>query len=246
MINNRFNVVYHQTLGSIINLFYLCKNNLFLKKKHLIHIYIKLKKSIMFYQLIQDYTHHGGSIKKLTTIPKGTLISKEPFREQKDMEYTTVSYGNHSGYYLSKEIVESNIEFFKKLTESEFERELLILEFKNILYKTNETLSIEEIYNIVDSVFKERDEEPDPGEEFLKRLEEIDRTTQPFQSYQPVSNPYDIKCHCGNDGSQPCWSTSCPKRIHITYGTGTKPNGNSYWTISSTIHTINDKENNDQ
>jgi hypothetical protein len=207
----------------------------------------------MFYQLLQDYTHHGGTIKKLTTIPKGTLVSKEPFREQKDMEYITVSYGNHSGYYLSKDVVESNKEFFKEITEEEFEKELLTLEFKNILYKTNETLSIEEIYNIVDSVFKEKDEEPDPREEFLKKLEEInkemektiERNTQPFQPYHPIPNPYNSKCHCGNDGTQPCWSTACPKRIHITYGTGTKPNENPCWTSSSTIHIINKKETND-
>lgn len=208
----------------------------------------------MFYILLKDYTHHGGTIKKLTTIPKGTLISKEPFREQKDMEYITVSYGNQSGYYLSKDIVESNTEFFKKLTEEEFEKELLTLEFKNVLYKTNETLSIKEIYDIVDSIFKEKAEEPDTKEEFLKKLEEInkemektiDRNTPPFQPYNPLPNPYNTKCHCGNDGSQPCWSTACPKRIIITYGTsGTKPIENPVWTTSATIHIINKNETND-
>jgi hypothetical protein len=93
---------------------------------------IKLKnKSIMFYLLLKDYTHHGGTIKKLKTISKGTLISKEPFRETVGLEYVTVSHGNQEGYYLSKEVVENNPEFFKKLTEQEFDKFVAIEKFKN-------------------------------------------------------------------------------------------------------------------
>lgn len=44
--------------------------------------------------------------------------------------------------------------------------------------------------------------------------------TMPYQPYipqQPYNNqPY---CHCGNDGTKPCWSTACPKRIVVTYTT---------------------------
>ncbi len=209
----------------------------------------------MFYILLTDYTHHGGTIKKLKTIPKGTLISKEPFRETVGLEYVTVGHGNQEGYYLSKEVVENNPEFFKKLTEQEFDKFVAIEKFKNDLWLANEHISIEEIYEIVNEAFVEMEEEPDPKEEFLKRLEEIqkeaekiaERNTPIFQPYQPLPNPYNSKCHCGNDGTQPCWSTACPKRIIITYGTGTgDPNPGNFWTVTSTIHNTNKKENNDR
>ena len=224
---------------------------------------IKLKnKSIMFYLLLKDYTHHGGTIKKLKTIPKGTLISREPFRETVGLEYVTVTIGfkgtTTGGYYLSKEVVENNPEFFKKLTEQEFDKFIAIEKFKNDLWSANEHISIEEIYEIVNEAFVEMEEEPDPKEEFAKKMEEIkkemerviERNTppfQPFQPYHPLPNPYNAKCHCGNDGTQPCWSTACPKRIIITYGTGTgSPNPGNFWTVTSTINNTNKKENNDR
>jgi|LakMenEpi03Aug12_release.lakeMendotaPanAssembly.Ray.scaffolds.fasta_scaffold392905_2 hypothetical protein len=217
---------------------------------------IKLKnKSIMFYLLLKDYTHHGGTIKKLKTIPKGTLLSKEPFRENVGLEYVTVGHGNQEGYYLSKEVVENNPEFFKKLTEHEFNKFIAIEKFKNDLWLANEHISIEEIYEIVNEAFIEMEEEPDPREEFVKKMEEIqkemekvvERNTLPFQPFHPLPNPYNAKCHCGNDGTQPCWSTACPKRIIITYGTGTgDPNPGNFWTVTSTIHNTNKKENNDR
>ena len=102
------------------------------------------------------------------------------------------------------------------------------------------------------------EEEPDPREEFVKKMEEIqkemekvvERNTppfQPFQPYHPAPNPYNAKCHCGNDGTQPCWSTACPQRIVISYGTSSGyPSFNPTWTVSTTIHNINKNENNDQ
>ena len=40
-------------------------------------------------------------------------------------------------------------------------------------------------------------------------------TPYPTQPYIPPYNvPY---CSCGNDGTKPCWSTSCPKRLIVTY-----------------------------
>jgi hypothetical protein len=227
------------------------------REKHLGKNNIKIKnKYTMFYLLLQDYTHHGGTIKKLKTISKGTLITKEPFRETEGLEYITVGHGNQDGYYLSKLIVENNPEFFKKLTEEEFNKIVVVEEFKNSIYLVNEVLSIEEIYDILNETFVEKEEEPDPKEEFLKRLEEIqkemekvaDRNTPPFNP-MPFIPLHEMKnkCHCGNDGTTPCWSTQCPKRIHITYGTGgsgTHPT--TFWTTSYTINNTNKKENNDQ
>jgi hypothetical protein len=183
----------------------------------------------MFYELIQDYTHHGGTIKRLQTIPKGTLVLKEPFNNEPGFEYSTVSYGDYDGYFLSKEIVENNPEFFRELSEEEYEKTIATLEFKNAIVEANQNLSVIEIYDAVTETFEDKTKEPDPKETFkllLKRLQEEKEkakeiSSPPFQPYQPLPNPYNAKCHCGNDGTQPCWSTACPKRIIITYGTGT-------------------------
>jgi hypothetical protein len=209
----------------------------------------------MFYLLLKDYTHHGGTIKKLKTIPEGTLISKEAFREKLGLEYITIGHGNQEGFYLSKEVVENNPEFFKKLTEQEFNKFIAIEKFKNDLYLANEYIPTNEIQDIVRDTLQLKSEEPDPREEFLKRLEEIqkeaekiaDRNTIPFTPFPTMPLPeYNNKCHCGNDGTTPCWSTACPKRIIITYGTGTRtPNPGMFWTSSYTINNTN-KKNNDQ
>jgi len=227
------------------------------REKHLVENNIKLKnKSIMFYLLLKDYTHHGGTIKKLKTIPKGTLLSKEPFRETVGLEYITIGHGNLEGYYFSKDVVENNPEFFKKLTEQECNKFVAIEKFKNDLYLISEHLAIEEIYEILDETFVEREEEPDPKEEFLKKLEEIKKEAEkiaerntPFNPF-PIPNQtqpfkYDNVCPCGNDGTKPCWSTACPKRIIITYGIGT-PEPGMFWTSSYTINNINKEENNDR
>jgi len=46
-------------------------------------------------------------------------------------------------------------------------------------------------------------------------------TTWPYQPYTPPQpNPYNGPiCHCGNDGTKPCYSTACPSRIIVTYTT---------------------------
>ena len=46
-------------------------------------------------------------------------------------------------------------------------------------------------------------------------------TTHPYQPYCPPQPPYynGPTCHCGNDGTKPCWSTACPSRIVVTYTT---------------------------
>ena len=208
----------------------------------------------MFYELIQDYTHHGGTVKRLETIPKGTLVVKEPFNDEPGFEYSTVSYGDYDGYFLSKEVVENNPQFFRELSEEEYEKTIATLEFKNAIVEANQNLSVIEIYNAVNETFEDKTKEPDPKETFkllLKRLQEEKekakelRSSPPFQPHTPYIPPYNNLCHCGNDGTKPCWSTQCPKRIHITYGTGTKPMENPCWTTSSTIHTINKNETND-
>ena len=209
----------------------------------------------MFYELLQDYTHHGGSIKKLKTIPKGTLVSKEPFREEKGYEYITASYGNHSGFFLSKEIVEGNPEFFKKLNEKEYQTILSSLELKNAIHKASEFLSVKDMQDLVRDTLQLKSEEPDPKEEFIELLqilqEEIEKNT--YEEYLKFPNlglnetlPKQEPCHCGNDGTKPCWSTACPQRLIISYGTGSgNPSFNPTWTVSTTIHNINKKENND-
>jgi hypothetical protein len=46
-------------------------------------------------------------------------------------------------------------------------------------------------------------------------------TTWPYQPYTPPQpNHYNgPTCHCGNDGTKPCYSTACPSRIVVTYTT---------------------------
>lgn len=60
--------------------------------------------------------------------------------------------------------------------------------------------------------------------QWKKLKEELENTSPP----PPPSNPFPIyptfpdytqNCPCGNNGTQPCWSTACPKRIIVTYGT---------------------------
>jgi glycerol-3-phosphate cytidylyltransferase len=42
--------------------------------------------------------------------------------------------------------------------------------------------------------------------------------TQPLVPYTPYKSPYEVPyCTCGNDGTKPCWSTACPKRLIVTY-----------------------------
>ena len=41
-----------------------------------------------------------------------------------------------------------------------------------------------------------------------------------LKNTQPLPNPYkDITCFCGNNGSTPCFSVSCPRRVFIKYET---------------------------
>lgn len=211
----------------------------------------------MFYQLLQDYTHHGGTIKNLSTIPKGTLISREPFREIKDMEYVSCSYGEKPSMYLSAEVVENNPKFFKKLTEEEYTKLLTKLKLKNSIYEYSEVLEIKDFYDILDEVFVEKPEIVDEKAEFEKKFKEFQEAIEEHAKKNPIPFPnipipnqtqpfkYDNVCPCGNDGTKPCWSTACPKRIIITYGTGTPPKG-MFWTTSMTIHNINKDENNDR
>ena len=213
----------------------------------------------MFYKLLQDYTHHGGTVKRLVTIPKGTLVTKEPFTDEPGFEYTTVSYGDHDGYFLSQEVVENNTEFFKELSEEEYEKSITILEFKNAVIEAHQNLSVIEIYDAVTETFEDKAKEPDPKEEFKKlmkilqdEIEEINKVDPmeflKFPNLRPNETlPKMEKCHCGNDGTKPCWSTACPQRLNISYGTGSSnASFNPTWTVSTTIHNINKNENNDQ
>lgn len=214
----------------------------------------------MFYKLLQDYTHHGGTIKRLVTIPKGTLVTKEPMiADEKGFEYSTVSYGDYDGYFLMKEVVENNPEFFRELSKEEYTKAIANLEFKNAVVEASESLSVIEIYDAVTETFEDKAKEPDPTEEFKKlmkilqdEIEEINKVdhTELLKFPNLIPNetlPKMEKCHCGNDGTKPCWSTACPQRLIISYGTGS-PNAsfNPTWTVSTTIHNINKNENNDQ
>ena len=206
----------------------------------------------MFYQLLLDYTHHGGQIKNLSIIPKGTLISKEPFRETTGMEYVSCSYGDSASMYLSAEVVENNPKFFKKLTEEEYLKILTKLKLKNKLYQYNEILTIEEMYDVFNEAFVEI--QLDPKEEFRKRMKELTEMIKdkneiqtPFSPNQTMPLIHNNICHCGNDGTKPCFSTGCPRRIIISYGSGTAPHtGSTVCTYSYTINNRNNKENNDR
>jgi hypothetical protein len=211
----------------------------------------------MFYELLQDYTHHGGTIKNLTTIPKGTLISREPFREIKNLEYSSCSYGEKPSMFLSAEVVENNPTFFKKLTEEEYTKALTKLKLKNTIYEFSEILEIKDFYDILDEVFVEKPQMLEEKELFEEQFRKFQEAIEEHISQTPLHFPnlipndtYPImeKCHCGNDGTKPCWSTACPQRIIISYGgNGTGPSTiHPTWTVTATIHNINNKENNDQ
>jgi hypothetical protein len=216
----------------------------------------------MFYELIQDYTHHGGTIKRLVTIPKGTLVTEEPITgrtDEKGFEYSTVSYGDYDGYFLMKEVVENNPEFFRELSREEYTKAMAILEFKNAIIEASESLSVIEIYDAVTETFQAKAEEPDPKEEFKKLMKILQDEMEDINKVDPTellkfpnlipneTFPKQEPCHCGNDGTKPCWSTACPQRIVISYGTSSGyPSFNPTWTVSTTIHNINKNENNDQ
>jgi hypothetical protein len=222
----------------------------------------------MFYKLLQDYTHHGGTIKRLVTIPKGTLVTKEPSSERTDekgFEYSTVSYGDYDGYFLMKEVVENNPEFFRELSKEEYTKAMVTLEFKNSIIEASESLSVIEIYDAVTETFQAKEENPEPIEEFKKQMDDIlsNEFCKTLMDEINKVNPTELlkfpnlipnetlpkmeKCHCGNDGTKPCWSIQCPQRLIITYSTGSSnASFNPTWTVSTTIHNINKNENNDQ
>jgi len=191
------------------------------------------------YITIRDYTHHGGTTTKLTNIPSGTLVVEEKvLADNPGMEYKTCGIGDDPQFYLSAEIVTNSPQFFKELTYDEFLREIAKREVINIcevhLAKGLSPQVIidfikEHYFSAVDSAKPE-----EPVKEFegiLKGLKEIieeakNKPTQnpfigaPYVPLYPNHNTYP-SCHCGNDGSKPCWSTACPKQVRITYGTTT-------------------------
>jgi hypothetical protein len=195
------------------------------------------------YITIKDYTHHGGTTTKLTNIPSGTLVVEEKvLADNPDMEYKTCGIGDDPQFYLSAEIVENSPQFFKELTYDEFLREIAKREVINIcevhLAKGLSPQIIidfikEHYFSAVDSAKPE-----EPVKEFegiLKGLKEIieDAKSKPVQNpfigapYVPLypnHNQYPT-CHCGNDGTKPCWSTACPNQLKITYGTTTTTTG---------------------
>jgi len=77
----------------------------------------------------------------------------------------------------------------------------------------------------------------------LEKLNELEKAKQSHTNPQvyPPSNPYinpynNNQCPCGNNGTQPCYSIACPKRLIVTYcGTTSDPNGGWVRTTTSQI-----------
>ena len=86
-------------------------------------------------------------------------------------------------------------------------------------------------------------------ERLLEKLNELEKSKQShinppvYPPSNPYINPYNNQCPCGNNGTQPCYSIACPKRLIVTYrGTTQNPNGGWAHTTTSQIK----PENNDK
>jgi len=193
------------------------------------------------YITIKDYTHHGGTTTKLTNIPSGTLIVEEKvLADNPGMEYKTCGIGDDAQFYLSAAIVENSPEFFLELKYDEFLREVAKREIINICeVHLAKGIGPQEIIDFIQehyfaAVAYEKPAEPvKEFEGILKGLKEIIEEAKNTQVVNPfIGAPYPNRhispypgiyptCHCGNTGLQPCWSTACPNRVRITYGTTT-------------------------
>jgi len=97
----------------------------------------------------------------------------------------------------------------------------------------------------------EKEKEEDEIDEIKKWIEEQlkkmggKENTKSFPSYPsfPSLPQYNqFYCHCGNDGSKPCLSTACPKRIIVTYGIGTGDPLPNHFTTTTSVFTIKNRD----
>jgi hypothetical protein len=226
----------------------------------------------MYYRLNKNYTHHGGTTVKLTEIKEGTLLFLD-VRAKRGYEYITVSYGEDSVYYLSSDIVENNSSYFEKISEEEFESIVAKIEFKNeVKIHIDKGLTYEDAMNCIEEAFDEDWDKiiPEPNDALIEALDQYTQGVEDAYDYDklakklleklndlekakqspvnppinPYINPYNNnQCPCGNNGTQPCYSIACPKRLIVTYcGTTQNPNGGWSNTTTSQIK----PENNDK
>lgn len=179
----------------------------------------------MYYRLKKSYTHHGGSEVKLVNLPEGTLLFKNP-RGMGDRFYETVAESeDFTGFFINAEIVENYPEFFEKIEKEEWEKIILLNEVKSFIETVkSKGVNYEELIGIVEKTFG-RFNLPNPFS---------------YKPYEPIIVPYERPhsiCGCGNDGTKPCWSTACPNRMIITYGTCSNPT----WITNTTIDSKKDE-----
>ena len=200
----------------------------------------------MYYKLTKSYTHHGGKKLRLSEITEGTIVQKDSVVEDNPgFEYLTISFGDEPQYYLSADVVENSEEYFEPISREDYVREIGSRELINVVLLNQERgitpeesaeiilnhFDLEEEFELdfededLDSIYNPNESLRKAAEEFKKELERLSPEKhypnfQPFSPTvpnMPISNPTAPYCHCGNDGSKPCWSTSCPKQLIISY-----------------------------
>ena len=226
----------------------------------------------MKYVLIKDYTHHGGTQLLLSEIPEGTILVPSKSQPDEPMYETVSHgkepcylipakiVENFPTYFelLDEEEFQRNLakeQIFNAIQNGidngieAQEAIFLICDEFDIPYTDTEEMpeKAEEIKE--ESI--EKEDESEKIDEIKNWIEEQlnkmngKENTKSFPSYPSVpSYPQDNQfyCHCGNDGSKPCWSTACPKRIIVTYGIGTGDPLPNHFTTTTSIFTMKNRD----